>query len=215
MRKSFSSSSSFLILLIVPFAKVRQVNCLCPSNIGTDYGVIIPLNRAKFGLFSSESELISPFEFIHEKNRTKGPSIICRGRYIFLKSGGKGQIVLTDDDIAIIRRKFPLLSFKLMLPYHPGRFIQMPVMDSVQKLRNLGYQVDVACFLPMDGNPESRCDFCTVQRPDDVVSEAEKYKIPEVVLVYPSKYGRVPKEFSKKVKGTKTATWRVFDWHIN
>ena len=203
----------------VELSEVRLINCLCSDKIGPGVGLLIALDRDDYCLFGTVHEKVSawdsPNRFAKQTARLHN-----RGNYIWINGTVETPCEITDEDVNLIRKKFPLVHYHtILVPYNAGRMINLPTMNTIQKLRNVGYKVNVAAFSPSypmeDEHHEDKiCTVCLEGTLGDVLNDADKYKIQVVKIVFPTRYGQVPKGFDQKVEGTKVALFRLWEWRI-
>ena len=108
------------------------------------------------------------------------------------------------------------------MPYVADRMIDLPLMQSCNLLRqkvgdrveDRGYELSIPYYSPSLMPTADRCQRCASQLPDQLHTKTEMYKIAQLIILFPNTDGTIPEDFSRKVAGTESFTWRLWDWHI-
>ena len=205
----------------VELSEKRLINCLCPESIGTAVGVIMALDKDDFSLFGTRNERVTSWDYQNRYNK-KTERLTSRGNFMWIRTNHEQEPhKISQEDVNFIKKRFPLSMYtSLLFPYSFGRHISLPVMNSIQELRNIGYKVNIACFQPThplqeeeEGNA-STCDVCISGTFSEIFNDREKYRFTDVKIVFPTRYGLLPPNFNTKIKGTKIGTFRLWEWHV-
>ena len=205
----------------VEMSKVRLINCMCSDQIGPNVGLLIFLDRDDYSGFGPNFEKVSCWDAQPKYNRST-PRISYKGSMVFVRTNHDPKSrEITQADIAIIQKRFPKsLIHTLYLPYSMGRIMSLPAMRTVQLLRESGYTVDIPCFAPEHpmkyGNDQNAtiCETCLQGTFLDIITDDARYKIPEIKMVFPTRYGKLPEGFGRKIKGSKLGLFKLWEWRI-
>ena len=197
---------------IVELSKQRVIHCLCTSSIG-NAALLINLNKGNMSLLGTTHEFVSPFEG-RVPLRSKVGSMSCRGWHIYFWANGTEKKVITQQDVDVIKTGYPVKSTHLIMPYAPGRMLDLPTMESCQLFREAGYTVSIACFIPKDANPKDKCERCVNSIPDQLMGTTDSYKISDLFLIFPNPEGTIPSLYANKLVGTESYTFKLWDWSV-
>ena len=204
----------------VELSKTQLINCMCSDVLGPGVGIVTVLDKDGYNLFGTTHEMVSCWD---KKNRygKQTQRIHHRGNYVWIhNSVANTPCEITDEDVGIIIKKFPLSDYhSILIPYHVGKMINLPTMQTIQKLRRAGYEVNVAAYAPAHPMEDKDgaltvCEICMRGTFCDVLNDAEKYKVTDVKIIFPTRYGQVPPGFDSKVEGTRVARFKLWEWEI-
>ena len=202
----------------VEMSETRLVNCLCPETVGTNVGIIMALDDDDYSCLGANMERASPFETDNRRHNTD--RITWRDNRVFVRTNNypSGR-ELSPKDLKSIQDILKTGMYKkILVPYKAGRTVNLIIMNSIQDIRNCGYSVSVCAFcptLPMKtgkGGTEEMCEKCIDGSLSGLLNDAEKYKVTNVNVAFPSMAKNVPEGFNVKMQGTKVAIFRFWQW---
>ena len=185
-----------------------KITCLCSEEYVFS-GILIPILPSGYSNLGSPYEWKSPFQYFHTPpQRKRNDHMRVRGDFVFLFAGQDGKFKpINDEELEIIKRKFMLSQGTphLCLPALNYKFADEGLLQTATVLRNNGFQVTLAPFLP------STCERCVSYDIGSVLPIQGSYKMKTVSIILPSKYGVIPAEYDRKLKNTKIHTWKIWD----
>ena len=203
---------------VIELSEVRMISCLCSDGLD-GVALIINLNKGNYSLLGTDHELISPHES-KSRRPAKNTPIMLRGRHLFLWPENSTKKVLTRKDVDIITTHYPNKEQHFIMPYVAQRQIDLPTLDSIQLLRDNPSKpkekrrVSIPYYCPTMARESERCERCVNSLPDQNMSSTAMYTVSDVIIIFPSARGTVPSEYARRVQGTETYTWRVWDWNV-
>ena len=202
----------------VEMSETRLVNCLCPETIGTDVGVMMALDDDDYSCLGTNMERASPFETDNRLHKTDRLSWM--GNKLFVRTNNyKPGRQLSPDDMDSIQKVFKKKMYKkILVPYKNGRTVNLILVNSIQEIRNNGYKVSICAFCPTvpmktgkDGEEET-CEKCINGSLSGLINDAEKYKITNVNVAFPTMAKHAPEGFNVKLQGTNVAVFKFWMW---